>query len=135
MKNLKEIIIESLLDDEDVILKNQDKNIKDSIKQFLKDNYEGAAACKISKTPNENGKFVVDCAKSLRVINKSITSLTNGYFEFGFIKGEFECDHCKSLTSLEGAPEKVGGYFRCIDCKSLKTLEDVPKQLKEKIIK
>jgi hypothetical protein len=43
MKNLKEIIIESLLDDEDVILKNQDKNIKDSISRSFLSNYEIAA--------------------------------------------------------------------------------------------
>lgn len=42
-------LYESLLDDEDVILKNQDKNIKALIKQFLKDNYKGALNCKISK--------------------------------------------------------------------------------------
>lgn len=126
-------LYESLLDDEDDILKNQDKNIKASIKQFLKDNYKGGY--RISRKPNENGKFVVDCNRSLRVINKSITSLTNGYFVFGEIEEGFGCSDCNSLTSLEGAPEKVGGSFYCYHCDSLTSLEDVPNQLKGKIIK
>jgi hypothetical protein len=129
MRNLKEIIIESLLDDEDVILKNQDKNIKALIKQFLKDNYEGASGCKISRKPNENGKYIVDCTKSLRVTNETITSLTNNYFEFGFIKDEFNCACCNSLTTLEGAPKEVGKHFYCYSCKNLTSHEGAPKKV------
>lgn len=130
MINLKDIIIESLLDDEDVILKKQDEHIKTIIKQFLEDNYNGASSCKISRKPNKNGKYIVDC-KTLYVRNKSITSLTNGYFEFGTINGNFECLNCKSLTSLEGAPEKVRGYFDCSNCNRLTSLEGAPEKVGE----
>jgi hypothetical protein len=130
MRNLKEIIIESLLDDEDVILKNQDKNIKASIRKFLKDNYHGASSCKISRKPNENGKYIVDCSKSLHVINKTITSLTNNYFEFGKINEDFGCVFCKSLKTLEGAPKEVGGIFYCMYCDSLPSLEGAPEEVK-----
>jgi hypothetical protein len=42
--------------------------------------------------------------------------------------GYFSCDHCNSLTSLEGAPERVGMDFDCNNCKLLKTLEGAPKE-------
>ena len=64
------------------------------------------------------------------------TDLINGKlpFKFGRVDGDFDCDGCPSLTSLEGAPQKVGGDFRCSDCPSLKSLEGAPKKLGGKII-
>ena len=42
------------------------------------------------------------------------------------VSGDFECSHCYSLASLEGAPQEVGGYFDCNDCTSLTSLEGAP---------
>ena len=129
MISLNEYIKESLLDDEDVLLKDtSDDAIKEMINNFLKDNYKGV--CKISKKPI-NGKYIVDCNGDLIVKNKNITSLTNVYFEFGFVGRDFYCPFCTSLTSLKGAPEKVDGNFSCFDCKSLTSLESAPKEVGE----
>ena len=45
------------------------------------------------------------------------------------IKGDFACDNCHSLKSLEGAPKEVGGDFRCSYCDSLKSLKGAPKEV------
>ena len=116
MISLNEYIKESLLDDEDVLLKDtSDDAIKEMINNFLKDNYKGV--CKISKKPI-NGKYIVDCNGDLIVKNKNITSLTNVYFEFGFVGRDFYCPFCTSLTSLKGAPKEVGEAFYCVGCKT-----------------
>ena len=56
MINLKNYIIESIFDVEDNI-DNVDESIREEIKQFLKDNFDGASLCKISKNPNKDGKL------------------------------------------------------------------------------
>ena len=43
------------------------------------------------------------------------------------VSWNFNCHNCTSLTSLEGAPEKVGWNFNCIHCKAEFTEEDVKK--------
>ena len=59
------------------------------------------------------------------------TDLINGKlpFKFGRVDGYFDCDGCTSLTSLEGAPQKVGGHFDCSKCTSLTSLEGVPQEV------
>ena len=127
MKNLQEYIEESLLDNTDTLSKNTDKAIKQEIKQFIKDNFKGAS--KISKNPNDDGKYVVDCNGKVAVKNKSITSLTNDLFVWGKVGKGFDCSFCTSLTSLEGAPKEVGGGFNCSGCDSLTSLKDAPKEV------
>ena len=129
MINLKNYIIESILDIEDNI-DNIDESIKDQIKQFLKDNFTNASKCKISKKPNKDGKFEVLSNGDIEVKNQQITSLTNGVFIWNNIGRNFNCWGCKSLISLEGAPKKVGGDFICYNCKSLTSLEGAPKEVK-----
>ena len=131
MKALSSVLRESLMDDEDTILKDASKNIKEQIKQFLKANYRGASSCKISRKPDTDGKFIVDCNKGLKVINTALTSLTNEYFKFGVVSGSFDCQSCKSLTSLEGAPREVGEFFNCNHCHSLVSLEGAPREVGE----
>ena len=128
MKNLKEYIIESILDVEDNI-DNIDKSIKEQIKQFLKDNFKGASSCKISHKPNTDGKYEVSSNKNIKVKNEKITSLTNNMFIWTTIGGKFNCDYCNLLISLEGAPEKVDGDFDCTCCTSLKSLQGAPKEV------
>ena len=128
MINLKNYIIESILDVEDNI-DNIDESIKDQIKQFLNNNFKNASKCKISEKPNKYGKFEVSSNEKVEVKNEYITSLTNGLFIWTNIQGNFICSDCESLISLEGAPEKVGGDFYCSDCNSLTTLEGAPKEV------
>ena len=127
MKSLKEYIHEGLLD-EGLLdrVKNKEVNHDALIKEFLKDNYKINGSYTIKGTKDG---FVVDVKGYIKVINKDITSLTNGLFEFGEVSGEFLCSYCKNLTSLEGAPEKVGGTFECYNCKALTTLEGAPEKV------
>ena len=64
------------------------------------------------------------------------TDLINGKlpFKFGRVDKNFICMKCPSLTSLEGAPQKVGGDFDCRMCTSLTSLEGAPKKIGGKII-
>ena len=45
------------------------------------------------------------------------------------IKNNFNCDFCHFLTSLEGAPEKVGRDFVCSQCNLLESLAGGPKEV------
>ena len=128
MINLKNYILESIFDIEDNI-DNMDESIREEIKQFLKENFKNASKYKISEKPNKDGKFEVSSNGDVEVKNKSITSLTNGLFIWANIKGDFVCDECNSLTSLEGAPKEVSGDFVCDECNSLKSLERAPKEV------
>ena len=123
MKNLKEYITEGIFDE------NIDKSIKDQIKQFLKDNFKGASSCKISSKPNTDGKYEVSCNGGITVIDKKITSLTNGMFIWTSVKGNFDCTWCESLTSLEGGPKEVGKCFDCSFCDSLTSLVGSPEKV------
>ena len=121
MKSLRE----SLLDGD--LVDKMDKSIKDEIKSFLKENYKGSI--KISKEPNKDGKYEVSSTSDIVVINRNITSLTNGMFIWTLINGSFYCSGCKSLKSLEGAPKEVGDDFNCNNCDSLKSLDGAPKKV------
>ena len=59
------------------------------------------------------------------------TDLVDGKlpFKFGRVDGYFDCDGCPSLTSLKGAPQKVGRAFICSQCSSLTTLEGSPQEV------
>ena len=59
MKHLKDLVVESIFDDEHSDPKQFENSIKEEIKQFLKDNYVGASRCKISKKPNKDGNNIV----------------------------------------------------------------------------
>ena len=129
MKNLKEYIIEGIFDIEDNI-DNIDESIKEQIKQFLKDNFNGASLCKISDKPNKDGKYEVSSKGDVVVVKKkSITSLTNGLFIWTTVDKDFKCAFCDLLTSLEGAPKNVGGTFNCIYCNSLTSLKGSPEKV------
>ena len=51
-------LYESLLDDFDTIASTID--VKNEIKQFLKDNYKYASKFKVSRKPNNDGYYEVD---------------------------------------------------------------------------
>ena len=44
------------------------------------------------------------------------------------VNGGFNCSNT-SISSLEGAPEKVGGSFNCGDCESLVSFKGAPKEV------
>lgn len=148
MKNLKDIL-ESIFDVDDNIDTAGDVSI---IKKFIEDNYHCSREITISDLPDKNGKYEVSCS-FVSVINKKLTSLTNGLFIWDVVWGGFSCNGCEllkslegapkeihgicgfncsgcnSLTSLKGAPEKVDRTFDCSNCNSLKSLEGAPKKV------
>ena len=71
---------------------------------------------------------VINSKKSIVI---SDTDLVNGKlpFKFGRVDGDFSCADCTSLTSLEGAPKKVGGTFSCYKCTSLTSLKGGPQEV------
>ena len=96
-------------------------------KKFLKDNYDikGAQVRPYKK----DGILFIDIDGDVIVKNLIIKSLTNGQFQFGEVKGNFDCHSCDSLKTLEGAPSKVGMDFDCHECKSLISLEGAPRKV------
>jgi hypothetical protein len=57
--------------------------------------------------------------------NNSLTSLEGAPQK---VRGDFACSW-NSLTTLEGAPQEVGGKFRCQNNSSLTTLEGAPQRV------
>ena len=74
---------------------------------------------------NVNGTCIANCSGTVRVKNKEIVKLTEG-FVWGEIKGNFNCSRCKNLRTLEGVPKYVRGYFTCYSCINLESLEGSP---------
>ena len=84
-------LYESLLDDFDVLSdKLSPKMIKDGIRQFLKANYMNPSKFKISRNPNADGYYEVDCS-ALKMVQVrdvaqySIQSLTDKSFVFNTV--------------------------------------------------
>lgn len=95
------------------------------IKAFLKANYKGIASkAKISKTPDADGKYVVDVKGDVVVSNKDLDNLTNGTFKFGVVAGKFDCEGC-NITTLEGSPREVDTFI-CRGCYELTSLAGAP---------
>ena len=118
-------------------LSSKDPSSKEGVEEFLKANFfRTILGTKVDLdleytiTENlETGKLVVSSNRDIGC-GKNVTSLNNnGAFEWGNIKGRFDCVGCTSLTSLEGAPKEVGGSFNCSDCTSLTSLEGAPKEV------
>lgn len=120
MKKLNEHLIESLLDDEEELV--NDDNIL--IDQFLKDNYEIDGAYTI-----KNG--IVDVNGNVRLsikVQRNITDLTNELFKFGIVTGNFVIMGCKKLKSLKGCPYKVNS-FHCYNCSELENFIGAPSKI------
>ena len=127
-------LYESLFDIDDNI-ENVDESIKKSISKFILNNYDLNGDINISDSPNNNGKYVVDCdgGVHINIAGGKNKSLTNGMFVWGVIKGCFDCNDSQ-IISLEGAPEKTEDYFDCSYCFHLKTLKGAPKKVGERFI-
>ena len=125
MKALKEYIYEGLLDR----VKNKEVNHDALIKEFLEANYKFSSPGSPYTIKETKSGFIVNVKGNVRVVNESITSLTNGLFKFGSVGGRFNCSDCNSLKTLEGAPKEVGRSFNCKGCDSLKTLKGAPKRV------
>ena len=75
-------LYESLLDDFEDIGKSL--NPRQEVLQFLKDNYTMSSKFKVSKKPNGDGLYEVDCSRIINLYPKrrTIETLTNDLFVF-----------------------------------------------------
>ena len=145
-------LYESLLDDfDDLSAPITPKAIKDEIKQFIKANYKNPSKFRISRKPNDDGYYVVECSDRI-IFQGQAESLTNGKFIFDKcnsfsiqsahrlknligspkeVKYGYHVFNCNGLESLEGITEKTGfGYGTHItECIKLKTLKGLPKKV------
>lgn len=128
MKELKEYIYEGILDIDTNV--DQAGNIA-IVKNFIKENYNindynGQANVDIREERTKDGKFIVDAQYCDVIISdKDIKSLTNDMFVWGIV-GNFYCDDCSKLKSLEGAPAQATWNFSCKGCDSLTSLKGAP---------
>lgn len=152
-------LYESILDDIDVQMATGEQNVAEEvIYDIIHRDYRLKAERKnkltiVEKTPD--GKYLVNYTGDVEVKNKDLTTLENELFQWNEVSGTFtcfkinklkdlkgspkncsgfNCNQCKGLESLEGAPEKMtignsltGNGFYCIECTNLKTLKGAPK--------
>ena len=76
-------------------------------------------------TLNDRGEIDVD--GDVKLCYRNITEIPP-FIRFGVVKGDFYC-YNNNLTSLEGAPKKVGGVFACHD-NELTSLKGSPREVK-----
>lgn len=62
-----------------------------------------------------------------------ISSLTNEFFQWGEVDGNFFCCDCLNLKTLEGAAENISGNYYCVNCRSL-SLDNVSEKIREKVV-
>ena len=76
--------------------------------------------------------FEINSSSSITINNKKLVVFPS-YIRFGAVRGDFICGGCSSLTSLEGAPEKVSVDFSCVGCTSLTSLKGISTHINGKI--
>ena len=136
MKNLKDCIknyvkdciVESIWDIEDNVDSDNKEFILNEVKRFIKDNYANVDLKRLTFVFNKKkGKYIVNLKGSVTGarLNTASKSIVNDLFEWGKVEGWFDCSHCP-ITTLQGAPETVGGTFYCPKC-SITSLKGAPK--------
>ena len=100
---------------------------ENSIKFKLNDFLDRHPKHKDTFSISEDGKCV-NCSGSVFISDED---LINGKFPFPFgtVYGDFDCDSCKELISLEGAPKEVGGSFWTYSCPNLTSLKGAPEKV------
>ncbi len=96
----------------ETINKDDYETIEQSLNDFEIQNYE---------IIQENGKFIVNVNGDIKLRGKNLNRIP---FNFGIVSGGFYCTN-NQLTSLEGAPNEVGGDFYCRYNPIKFTVEDV----------
>lgn len=127
MKPLQEYIIESLLDDFDEIERKSVR--REDVEEYLKKYYISREPFKISSKPNKDGYYEVSTDNKVEAKTTDIPAITNGIFIFTEVGGYFSIRNCKKITTLQGAPKKVGADFICTGCESLKSFEGGPERV------
>ena len=70
-----------------------------------------------------DGSWGVNAKREVTVRRKNVEFKDKSFdrfpVKFAPVKGNFDCDDCPKLISLEGAPSHVGGNFYCDNCPEL----------------
>lgn len=121
--NMKSLY-ESLLDDFDELSAPiSPKAIKDEIKQFIKANYKNPSKFRISRKPNDDGYYVVECSDRI-IFQGQAESLTNGKFIFDKCNS-FSIQSAHRLKNLIGSPKEVKFGYHVFNCNGLESLEGI----------
>lgn len=136
-------LYESLLDDFDDI--ESRSNYRQDVADFISKYCQCSDAVKISQKPNKDGYYEVSTRGDIMIGGDKFT---NGLFVWVSVRnfwcsganvenlegspkivtGIFNCNGCEKLTSLKGAPKKVGS-FSCAWCYNLPSLEGGPQEV------
>jgi len=82
-----------------------------------------------------DGSWGVNAKREVTVRRKNVEFKDKSFdrfpVKFAPVKGNFDCDDCPKLISLEGAPSHVGGNFWCSGCPELVSLKGAPAHVGE----
>jgi hypothetical protein len=136
MKNISEYLNESLLLEADIIDQELAKECIDWILDNYLDYHSPIKPnkLKVDKKLNSDGKIIIKTNLKGITLKSSATSITNGKFVWDKVyKGDMFCVWKNdNITNLEGCPDKIeNGDFYCNDCKNLKTLDGGPSYVSE----
>ena len=124
----------SLLDEiDDTLSVSSDDLRREAVKKFIKDNYDVAApGAKISVKPNKDDKFEVSARGLARIKydkKNDLTALTNGDFVWTKVGRGFDISYMSNLETLEGMPREVGGSLWMNHCPSVRSLDGFPEKV------
>ena len=101
------------------------KESEEKIKKYLEEEYQ----LNDYELEVKDGWIIINTESDVKVPEKLEKLFPFEKVKFGKVGGNFSCEDCSSLTSLEGAPEKVGGIFYCYNCSALTSLEGAPEKV------
>ena len=101
------------------------KESEEKIKKYLEEEYQ----LNDYELEVKDGWIIINTESDVNVPKNLEKLFPFEKVKFGKVGGNFSCEDCSSLLSLEGAPEKVGGDFSCFGCSSLTSLEGAPKKV------
>lgn len=158
MISLVNYIKEGIFDDEITVSRKSDKAIlkaqRDSVRDFVMQNYTGIGRIKVSEKRNSDGLYEVS-TKGNAELKWHSDRITNGDFTWTEVGKSFKLYFCEAenlegcpkkvghdfimngcdIKSLKGCPEYVGGRMFITRCNDLTSLEYAPKQIGEEGLK
>lgn len=120
----------ALLRDEEELISGF--NNEDLVFERLSSLYEdGLGEMDRSKFICKNNKVIYKGNMRVKINKRLIETLEIPRVTIKKVTGNFECAVCTNITSLKGAPEKVGEGFFCECCNNLISLEGAPRKVKK----
>lgn len=116
---------------EDTLVDGDNKAAEMIVNEAVRKDYKLKAERKnkltiVGKTPD--GKYLVNYTGDVDVKNKDLTTLENDLFQWNEVSGTFTCFKINKLKDLKGSPKNCAG-FNCNQCKGLESLEGAPEKM------